>query len=115
MTIETLPVGYFLDTWESVKKTEADQPVLVLLQGRIHGYLCFREEAQALSKALRIPAYTQRVLNRQGEITYSLIPLDLLPQAMQVLDEEGFILADRTPEGITKFQVLPAVSQLTLF
>ena len=114
MTIDVLPIGYFLDTWESVKKT-VEQPVLVLLQGIIHGYLCFRDEAEALSKALRLPTYSQKVLNHQGEITYSLIPFDLLPQAMEVLDEEGFILADRTPDGITKFQVLPAVSQMTLF
>lgn len=115
LTIETLPIGYFLNTWQSVKKATAGA-VLVMLRGKIHGYLSFREDADAIASAIHIPIYKQKVLNQTGTVPYCFIPDERLEEAMDTIDNFGLTMADRTPEeGITYMEILPLVQQMSLF
>ena len=115
LTIETLPIGYFFDIWGIVKNT-ASGITLVILRGRISGYLTFEEDAVAIAQLAHLQMYQQKVLNRSKMVKYCLIPEASIDAALDTIDEHGFTLADRTPdEGISFMEILPQVQQMSLF
>ena len=115
LTIETLPIGYFFDIWGIVKNT-ASGITLVILRGRISGYLTFEEDAVAIAQLAHLQMYQQKVLNRSKMVKYFLIPDVSIEEVLDALDEHVFILADRTPEdGISSLEILPLVQQMSLF
>ena len=115
MTVETLPIGYFFDIWGIVKNASSGI-TLVILKGHISGYLTFEEDAETIAQLAHLQMHQQKVLNRSKMVKYCLIPEASIEEVLDTLDEQVFILADRTPEeGISKLEILPLVQQMSLF
>lgn len=114
--ISAIPIHYFLSTYELVKKSATESLVLTMLNG---GYLTFYDDAEAVGQILRIPLYTQAVLNHSKPVPYCFIPMEGFGENLDTIMDvqgSGAVLADRTPgAGIEAFVILPAQEQLSLF
>lgn len=114
--IRAIPIHYFLSTYELVKKSAPESLVLTMLNG---GYLTFYSDAEAVGQILRIPLYTQAVLNHSKPVPYCFIPMEGFGENLDIIMDvqgSGAVLADRNPGvGIEKFAILPAQEQLSLF
>lgn len=114
--IRTIPIHYFLSTYELVKKSVPASFVLTMLNG---GYLTFYSDAEAVSQILRIPLCTQEVLNHSKPVPYCFISMDGFGESLDTIMDvqgSGAVLADRNPGvGIETFAILPTQVQLSLF
>lgn len=121
MTVQELPIHYFLTTAEFIRKElrpDPDTIVMVKLDGILNGYLCMNDDATMVSSFLHLPCYRQKVLNHKGEIPYTFIPSEQFDPALSELDESGhgIILADRDPnKGFSWLTIQPIVQQICLF
>lgn len=116
LDIKALPVHYFLSTYEQVKVNYPESPVLTKLNG---GYLAFGDDAEEISKILRVPLYEQRVLHHREPARYCFIPSEGFEESLDAIMDvqgRGAVLADRTPDrGIETLAILPSQVQLSLF
>lgn len=114
--VRTIPIHYFLSTYELVKESVSESVVLTMLNG---GYLTFFRDAEVVSQTLRVPLYSQSVLNHSKPVPYCFIPVGGIGESLDTIMDvqgNGVVLADRTPGvGIETLAICSAQVQLTLF